>query len=209
MSYLDVALPGRFRASDAEWFFNTLPRWVDGERFPAQGTLGKGAYRFGLQLGLTPRWRQELADLAEHAQLCLTSFLGVAGLPMEPQVEGLSEIERGSIVEAAARGDTAACIEFLRQLSRTARIEDMASAIALYSDSVEVNRGPVRAFLAGLVPGILTNNYFPLLGTIRYNRFIDWSLANGGWGEALRDGALRGGPDLRIAVDRILRGIGQ
>lgn len=202
-SFLDVALPGRVRASDAEWFFNTLPRWVNGTRFPVQGTLGRGAFRFGIELGLTPRWHAELIDLCGHAQRCLMSYLSTTAAPGLRPI-GLSEVENGILAEAASRGDTAACLDFVRGLARTARIEDISSAITSYAQGCEVNRTPVRAFLAAQLPGIFANHYFPLLGTASFSRFIDWGLSNPDWGELLQRAALDSGEALRREVDQVV-----
>ena len=89
-------------------------------------------------------------------------------------------LDESTILGSAARsGETGVGIRFMRHLARVGRIEEIAEVIQVFYEGAEVNKSPLRAFLAHRVPGILVNHYFP--GSTHYDRFISWTLADGDW----------------------------
>lgn len=111
--------------------------------------------------------------------------------------------EEETLIDAAARaGETAVGIEFMRHLARTGRIGEIADVIGAFYRGAEVNKAPLRAFLAGRVPAILANHYLP--GATDRARLAAWTVSEPGWGSAVEAAASAGSPDrLRVEVERV------
>lgn len=117
----------------------------------------------------------------------------------------LNDAEQAGLDEAAADGNSGYAIELMRYLARQQRIDDLARVIDRYHQRVEINKAPVRRFLAHQVPGILSNHFFPSLGETHFQRFIAWSVSSADWARPLVDAADACDPDeLARAVGAIV-----
>lgn len=108
-----------------------------------------------------------------------------------------------TLIDAAARaGETAVGIEFMRHLAKAGRIGEIADVISAFYRGAEVNKAPLRAFLAGRVPAILANHYLP--GATDRARLGAWTASEPAWGAAVEAAASACSPDrLRVEVERI------
>ncbi|HYO68903.1 MAG TPA: hypothetical protein VEU33_22775 [Archangium sp.] len=120
----------------------------------------------------------------------------------------LNEPEQLGLDAAAAAGNSGYAIELIRFLAREHRISDIAHVIDRYHKGVEINKAPVRRFLAQRVPGILSNHYFPTLGAERFKRFIKYSLNTANWARPVIEAAEACAPNQLVkAVDTIVESI--
>jgi len=101
----------------------------------------------------------------------------------------LSADEERAIDGLAAAGEAGLAVEFLRHLAREGRIEDMAGLIDRYHRGVEVNRMPVRRYLAGRVPPVLASCYFPTLGRPLSVQVGRVAAGTPGWADAIVESA--------------------
>ena len=95
----------------------------------------------------------------------------------------LTPHERNLLGPAARSGETSVALAFMRHLASVGRIAEIAEVINVFYEGAEVNKSPLRAFLAHRVPGILVNHYFP--GATNHQRFIAWTLADREWAERI------------------------
>jgi hypothetical protein len=128
----------------------------------------------------------------------------------------LSQEELDAIAAAAHNGETGFALELMRALARSGRIEALPQLVAEFARSVEINRAPVRNFLAHRVPGILANHYFPaalpqhrgFATSATYQDFIQYTLDHRGWEEPIVHAIVEDdAADLTAAVRRILDGV--
>jgi len=124
----------------------------------------------------------------------------------------LTEEERSAVEAAARNGETGFALELMRALSRSGRIEELPQLVAVFADSVETNRVPVRNYLAHRVPAILVNHYFPAVlarhpthTDAAYQVFIRYMRDHKGWEEPIVLAVVEGkGSKLAAAVRQIL-----
>lgn len=67
-SFLDVVAPDGEAWSDIERCFATFVAGAHGQPLPWVGVVGRCLFRFGLNMGLAPRWRSELAHLYQAVE---------------------------------------------------------------------------------------------------------------------------------------------
>lgn len=128
----------------------------------------------------------------------------------------LNEEELDAVSAAAQGGETGFALELMRTLARSGRIEALPELVDAFAHGFEINRAPVRNYLAHRVPGILANHYFaaalsPSCGAATaatYQDFIQYTLDHRGWEESIVHAVIENDPtDLTIAVRRILDGV--
>ena len=128
----------------------------------------------------------------------------------------LTEEERSAVEAAARNGETGFALELMRALSRSGRIEELPQLVAVFADSVETNRVPVRNYLAQRVPAILVNHYFPAVLALHqptgsaYQDFVQYTLDHQGWEEPIVHAVLEGDASkLTAAVRQLLDQVAQ
>jgi hypothetical protein len=123
----------------------------------------------------------------------------------------LTEEERDAVKAAAQNGETGFALELMRAFARTGRIEELPQIVAVFADNVEINRVPVRNYLAHRVPAILVNHYFPAVLALHqrptgsaYQGFIRYTLDHKGWEEPIVRAIIEGNAsNLTAAIDEI------
>lgn len=190
-SYLDVVVPDQATVPQIDAVLDSFLHVPVPGALPAVWRKGPAVARFACDEALAPVWARELGELLELAGAAVHSLPSVRAVPRYGTTPGaLDPIETAMVEDAARRKDVEAVLSLLRQLARARRLPEMVETIDRYATTVGDPR--LRAFLGGLVPGLLTNNYVPTLGMEAFERFVEWSLATPGWAEPIAGAAERG-----------------
>lgn len=196
-SFLDVVVPDQSTRAHLETVLAMAERMRQPEAFPVTLRVANAAIRLHLDTSLVPVWQEELADLTEHVRACVLSYPGLLVVPRYAGSPGeLDDSEHALVAEAAARPDTEAVLELMRQMARARRVGALVEVVAEFATRRGDER--LRAFLAEQVPGILANHFVPTFGSEAFERFVEQRLGRPDWGAPLREACV-GGDAIRLA----------